>query len=816
MSTIERRVYLGGRAKESLRNLDKQLQQRFRKQVKLLLQNPFHPSLGNEKLRGYKNLWSIRINDNFRVIYSNLEPDYFIHLVGPHDIYRELSKSIDAQPVMLAKELERLRYYLDEVDEQEYKDRHIYDLTDYLNRDTVTENFFDAEIDLFLQKSYEQEQIIQIALYREPTLLIEGPAGTGKTTCAIFLALEKLKRLKNTSPNRNVIVYLTYSKELKRVFDFYSTVLAKNPAQVLCFTFDDLVQWIASKLNIDKKRYKTRSECIEFLRRSFSGHENTLGPIKLYDLIYSIKTACGFDSRRRAERKVDAQERMIQHLASVEGGLTVQELTNYFNRYEELLKNEQFLRNPRYDRADLLWVVYEQLNSLGTDLTKLFGHPFFYVIVDETQDLRELEIELILLLSGTRPELGNDGLGQLVLFGDPNQQIMPTAFNWYNYHRLLGERRLFRLSKNYRNTLQIARVDKFLYTLCNDENKLWPNAENEGPKPIMIIGQEESDWLNWLKEKLQNDSEVHADVGIVSERDDIIKELQDSLVDTPVIILDVNSVKGLEFEDMILIRLFGSIEKISQSSSVLSKSLRDSWHVLLSRARTNLLVYMNQTDYMNLSNRILPDAFNEFLGHFIVYEDKAQWEEAWNLFISRCSPDLPGFARILFDCEVAKQLWKQFLKEKKTPLKVKAYYRFLKGKHHVMAKDYIKEYIRNEHLSVRELVECYLDLWLFAIQDDEKKEAKRYLQTLIEKGCDVQYIIEYIFHDETGKIKNLFKKHLQGLVRDLMDLFEPNVLLPFIWDQEEAQPHVANWLNEGLYHACEVFENLLCKIGVQK
>lgn len=63
------------------------IQKRCRKSIKLFLANPRHPSLNFEKLRGYKDIFSIRVTLNFRIIMREHEGYFELIMVGTHDVY---------------------------------------------------------------------------------------------------------------------------------------------------------------------------------------------------------------------------------------------------------------------------------------------------------------------------------------------------------------------------------------------------------------------------------------------------------------------------------------------------------------------------------------------------------------------------------------------------------------------------------------------------------------------------------------------------------------------------------------------------------
>jgi len=71
--------------------LPKQIKVKVEKQENIFRNNPFHPSLHTEKLAPKsKQVWSFRVDKNYRIIFRFLEKDLVLLLnIGTHDwIYR--------------------------------------------------------------------------------------------------------------------------------------------------------------------------------------------------------------------------------------------------------------------------------------------------------------------------------------------------------------------------------------------------------------------------------------------------------------------------------------------------------------------------------------------------------------------------------------------------------------------------------------------------------------------------------------------------------------------------------------------------------
>lgn len=80
------------RFRASFEKLQKTAKKKAKKQLQLFLKNMFYPLLHTEKLEPrHKNIWSFRIDKNYRVIFTFLSADTLLFLdIGPHDIYKNM------------------------------------------------------------------------------------------------------------------------------------------------------------------------------------------------------------------------------------------------------------------------------------------------------------------------------------------------------------------------------------------------------------------------------------------------------------------------------------------------------------------------------------------------------------------------------------------------------------------------------------------------------------------------------------------------------------------------------------------------------
>ncbi len=80
------------RLKKDRRKLPKHIRRKFDKQIRLLAQNPRHPSLRIHKIRGSSNYWEFYIDDAHRCIFRREGNVYYLIAAGPHKVVDEFSR----------------------------------------------------------------------------------------------------------------------------------------------------------------------------------------------------------------------------------------------------------------------------------------------------------------------------------------------------------------------------------------------------------------------------------------------------------------------------------------------------------------------------------------------------------------------------------------------------------------------------------------------------------------------------------------------------------------------------------------------------
>jgi len=74
------------RFKTAYRDLPPEIQAKVKKALRLLTENPRHPSLQSKPIQGIKGIYEARVDQNYRMTYERLPGDIVrMRTVGKHD-----------------------------------------------------------------------------------------------------------------------------------------------------------------------------------------------------------------------------------------------------------------------------------------------------------------------------------------------------------------------------------------------------------------------------------------------------------------------------------------------------------------------------------------------------------------------------------------------------------------------------------------------------------------------------------------------------------------------------------------------------------
>lgn len=70
------------------KKLPQKIKDKTKKQLRLLLSNPQHPSLNLKKMKDPRDIWEIRITYSYRLTFQQFEEAFYLRNVGSHDILK--------------------------------------------------------------------------------------------------------------------------------------------------------------------------------------------------------------------------------------------------------------------------------------------------------------------------------------------------------------------------------------------------------------------------------------------------------------------------------------------------------------------------------------------------------------------------------------------------------------------------------------------------------------------------------------------------------------------------------------------------------
>jgi len=318
-------------------------------------------------------------------------------------------------------------------------------------------------------------------------LLVKGVAGSGKTTIGLYRALHLAQQL-TLFPGDPDILFVTYNETLATSVD---QLFCELREQETCRTIEvtTLRDWIKRYLDIDegqiaskKQQQRCLSAGIRCARERFPDIEsmhrkgNDFFAEEIADVIKG-RNLLTLDDYRRVERH--GRDR----------GLRRKNQRPFVWKVYQTYQQEMRRANL-YDYEDLPLLALKELGSQSD------GALYEAVIVDEAQDLRPAEIELVALIAGGRKS------PRLTLLADPQQSIYYKGISW----REAGVeviRGIQPLSKNFRNTRQILEAAWSLaeHGVEDPGDLVLPETTcRQGPKPRVIVRENWADQVQAVEE----------------------------------------------------------------------------------------------------------------------------------------------------------------------------------------------------------------------------------------------------------------------------------------------------------------------------
>jgi superfamily I DNA/RNA helicase/Txe/YoeB family toxin of Txe-Axe toxin-antitoxin module len=522
---------------------------------------------------------------------------------------------------------------------------------------------FEKNIDRYLRLTEEQERLISKT---DKAFVVRGSAGTGKTTLALFHALN----LYEHNPDDDIF-FFTYQDELACVCRCYKVNLVGDSQELekedsgglrvfsyLQFCRDYL------RRNLDKRSpswqwidREASLKLIEEIVQSKSRWTRTVDAEDTYSYIYSILKGRFIPGSDKFPQSDDDYRRIFKGYGTSPKNLD--EIMEIFQLYESRLA-----RANQRDEADLIRYCYQNMK----DTAFLSGERrATWIVIDEIQDFTELEWKSILLFWENKCKSNKERLSFPFLSGDRHQNISRSGFRWQEVDSYIEEilKTMHRpkammkvqLHNNFRNTLEIFNISKFIRE-CAPEGTvdLGLPPQFSLRKPTIVIGSE-SNFLQFLNEVGgRGDVALPAPLVVLFESESDLKSVRRQLpLDDGLFLMPLRRSKGMEFEDCILYRLFSSLSELDDTSGEdLIARMFDLWYMGVTRARKNLLIYLTDEDWSRLQ-LFLGSKIQALLELIDLRRDQAP--KALNEFYEASEKYVPNYNVIFLERVKAQESW---------------------------------------------------------------------------------------------------------------------------------------------------------------
>jgi tetratricopeptide (TPR) repeat protein len=535
---------------------------------------------------------------------------------------------------------------------------------------------FEQNIDRYLRLSEEQEDLVNV---HDRAHLVRGSAGTGKTSLALFYALNVYEQMPDDD-----IYFFTYHNELACVCRCYKDNLlaeediAEHGGQFHVFSYVEFCRHFlkgsvaSAKINWE---WIDRQTSIRYLAEIISTRHKWAkihSAPELYGYIYSLLKGRFVPGTDQLPNSGADFKRIFKGYGMMP--TNIEDLLEIFGHYEERLS-----RLKQKDEADLIRYCYQNMKERAVLSSE---GKATWIIIDEIQDFTELEWKSILLFWENQLLAVNSHASYPFICGDRNQNISRSGFRWqeldtYVENILKKSHQPQALSKvqlhrNFRNTKEIYDLGGFVHSFSPSAGgDLGLPPQLHGSKPMVVVGSE-SDFAEFLG--LLNDpydESLPAPMVIVSEDPTAWTKASKKLMnDDGLFFMPLQMSKGLEFEDLIIYRMFSSINSLDpESNDETLARLIDLWYMAITRARQRLLLFMTAQDMDNVQ-RLFGDKFDQFLKLVDWTTDNIQPHLL--RFYHQRERYLPNYAVVFLERTKASQLWEQYLATKDPQLKEKA------------------------------------------------------------------------------------------------------------------------------------------------
>ncbi|GEM_PF-2961976 len=562
-----------------------------------------------------------------------------------------------------ARPLAELESETAEVDSEELADGLVlFEVPHYVLSEPARFSSFERNIDRYLRLTEEQEKLIARS---DKAFVVRGSAGTGKTTLALFHALN----LYEANPDDDIF-FFTYQDELACVCRCYKVNLvgqtqdeAPEAGGLRVFSYLEFCREYLRRnaSGTVKWRWVGRQTSLKYLEEIIQSKSRWSRSVKAedtYSYIYSILKGRLVPGSDRFPESADDYRRIFKGYGTSPKNL--EEIMEIFDLYQGRLS-----RAGERDEADLIRYCYHNMK----DSAILSGEKrATWIVIDEIQDFTELEWKSILLFWENKCRLNKDRLSFPFLSGDRNQNISRSGFRWQEAESYVEDvlKKMHRprslvkvqLHNNFRNTLEIFNLGKFIrQTAPEASGDLGTPPRFSGAKPCLVVGGERL-FVQFLKAVSRGDDPLPAPLVVLFEDEDDLRNIRRQLpVDDGLFLMPLARSKGMEFEDCLIYRLFSSCGQIDETTGQdMVARLFDLWYMAVTRARKGLLVYLKPEDWAAVEK-----LFGARIGRLFEVVDlrRDNPPQALAEFHERCEKYVPNYNVIFLTREKAEQAWRE-------------------------------------------------------------------------------------------------------------------------------------------------------------
>lgn len=408
---------------------------------------------------------------------------------------------------------------------------------------------FANELPEILKLQQEQDEML---MENKSQFLLEGVAGTGKTTILFYRLVSRLRTIFDDGTfSSDKCVFVTHNSRLRdQVRKLLSYFFAKGElekAKKCIRTVDEEMMRVikGSEREFLRENKLTRDSFKSILRSRKVDldlfWEEYRGVLRGYNL--------------HGETRILSREKYIEEIGRRRGQIKIEERNEFYEialKIEAKLATEPSLDPSKggWDDLDLCKEAHIQIQQNPS----LVSLDFLYI--DEVQDLTTAELEIFLCL------LNPDGLMDLCVAGDLSQSVQPSAFTWqslrdiiYQVHNIQVDSE-YRLDQNFRSTpylvdaanASLELISEFRNEQVMNLQRPFGGTETRG-EPIRLFRESESELINWMKQ-----NNLPNEWCVVLVRDELTKRHLENVLDegSKEFVETIAKFKGLEERNILL------------------------------------------------------------------------------------------------------------------------------------------------------------------------------------------------------------------------------------------------------------------------